>query len=229
MIIIWGGRVLRSALEPSRSMAALFAGKFPGCCLRQKTALSTMPSKSPEPPKDAVQRWEWERNTPTSACLCSPAVVPQPAAASRHCTSFVYNFTRGFAFDSSMNFLPGQHGSESMMQGLFGVRLGQQFNHVGVFGKVRPGFIYYNKALPGGGDLNSTSLTRFAWDFGGIVEVYPHRESRSVIRFDVGTTLVRYLSDRTDDRFTQIGGVISNQYYNNQGNFQFSTGYTYRF
>ena len=32
-----------------------------------------------------------------------------------------------------------------------------------------------------------------------------------------------------DDRFTQIGGNISNQYFVNQGNFQFSTGYTYRF
>jgi hypothetical protein len=64
---------------------------------------------------------------------------------------------------------------------------------------------------------------------GGIVEVYPGRESRSVLRFDVGTTLVRYLTDRYDDRFTQIGGVISNQYWVTQGNFQFSTGYTYRF
>jgi hypothetical protein len=144
-------------------------------------------------------------------------------------TNFTYNFTRGFAFDSSTNFLPGQNGSQSMIEGLYGVRLGQQFNRFAVFGKVRPGFIYYNNALPGGGNSNPGSLTRFAWDFGGIVEVYPHRESRSVLRFDVGTTLVRYLTDRYDNRFTEIGGVISNQYIVNQGNFQISTGYTYRF
>ena len=65
-----------------------------------------------------------------------------------------------------------------MMQGLFGVRMGPRFEHVGVFGKIRPGFIYYDKAMPGGGNPNPTSLTRFAWDVGGIVEVYPRRESK---------------------------------------------------
>ncbi len=229
---IWGGRVLRSALEPSRSMAALFAGKFPWMLpAPENNFVYHAKQKPPKPPGDPVQHWELgtQYTYVSLPVLTSGCPTTCREGFSGTGTTFVYNFNRGFAFDSAMNFLPGQHGSGSMMQGLFGVRLGQQFDHVGVFGKVRPGFIYYNNALPGGGDPNPTSLTRFAWDFGGIVEVYPHRESRSVIRFDVGTTLVRYLTDRNDDRFTQIGGVISNQYYVNQGNFQFSTGYTYRF
>jgi hypothetical protein len=229
---ILGGRVLRSALEPTRSFAALFAGKFPWMLPAPENNFVYHAKPKPvKPPGDPVQHWALGTqytyvSLPVLTRNCSS---PCREGFSGMGTTFVYNFTRGFAFDSSMNFLPGQRGSDGMMQGLFGVRLGQQFRHVGIFGKVRPGFIYYENALPGGGDPNPTSVTRFAWDFGGIVEVYPHRESRSVIRFDVGTTLVRYLSDRTDDRFTQIGGVISNQYYNNQGNFQLSTGYTYRF
>lgn len=229
---ILGGRVLRSALEPSRSMAALFAGKFPWMLpAPENNFIYHAKAKPPKPPRDPVQHWELGTQY---TYLSLPVLTRDCPTACREGfsgmgTTFVYNFTHGFAFDSSMNFLPGQNGSQGMTQGLFGVRLGQQFHRVGIFGKVRPGFIYYNNALPGGGDPNPTSLTRFAWDFGGIVEVYPGRESHSVLRFDVGTTLVRYLTDRNDDRFTQIGGVISNQYYANQGNFQISTGYTYRF
>jgi hypothetical protein len=41
--------------------------------------------------------------------------------------------------------------------------------------------------MPGGGIYQPESLTRFATDFGGIVELYPNRNS--TVRFDVGTTL----------------------------------------
>jgi len=229
---IFGGRILRSALEPTRSMGALFAGKFPWMLPAPENNFVVHNKTKPvKPPGDQIQHWELGTQY-TYASL--PVLTKNCPTTCREGfsglgTTFTYNFTRNFAFDSSMNLLPGQNGSQGMMQGLFGVRLGQQFHRVGIFGKVRPGFIYYKNALPGGGDDTPNSLTRFAWDMGGIVEVYPGRESRSVLRFDVGTTLVRYLTDRYDDRFTQIGGVISNQYYTTQGNFQFSTGYTYRF
>jgi len=229
---ILGGRVLRSALEPTRSMAALFAGKFPWMLPAPENNFVVSAKPKPiRPSRDPVQHWALGTqytylSLPVLTRNCPTTCREGFSGAG---TTFVYNFTRWFGFDSTMNFLPGQNGSQAMMEGLFGLRLGQQFNHFGVFGKVRPGFIYYKNAIPGGGNDTPNSLTRFAWDFGGIVEVYPHRESRSVIRFDVGTTLVRYLTDRYDDRFTQIGGVISNQYIVNQGNFQFSTGYTYRF
>jgi len=175
---ILGGRVLRTALEPSRSFAALFAGKFP-----------------------------W--------------MLPAPE------NNFGYNFTRGFAFDSALNFLPAQGGTKGMVQGLFGVKLGDRWKHWGLFAKVRPGFIYYNEAWPGGGVDTPGSLSRFVWDVGGAAEFYTHHNG--TFRVDLGTTLVRYLTDKVDTRYTQIGGVISNQYWVTQGNVQFSTTYAFRF
>jgi len=108
-----------------------------------------------------------------------------------------------------VNFLPGQVGTQGMMQGLFGVKLGKRWNRWGLFAKVRPGFIYYNQAWSGGASSTTTSLSRFVWDFGGVAEVYTRHNG--TFRVDLGTTLVRYLSDRTDTRMTEIGGVISNQ------------------
>ena len=232
---ILGGRVLRTALEPSRSFAALFAGKFPWMLPAPENHFVVnarpKPLKAKDPNQAQLQHYALGAaytniSLPVLTTNCLTACRQSFSAMG---TTFTYKFTRGFGFDSSYNFIPAQQGSKAMMQGLFEVRLGQSFQHVGVFGKVRPGFVYYQKALPGGGDPNPTSLTRFAWDVGGIVEVYPQRESRSAIRFDIGTTLVRYLTDRVDTRYTEIGGVISNQYYTTQGNFQFSTGYVYRF
>ncbi len=231
---IFGGRILRSCLEPSKDFAAVFAGKFPWMLPNAENnfVVSTKPKPAKvKPAKDAFQHWEMgtQYTYISLPALTTSCAKPCREGFSGMGTSFDYNFTRGFAFDSSFNFLPAQQGSQAMLQGLFGVRMGQRFQHFGVFGKVRPGFIYYNKALPGGGDPNPNSLSRFAWDFGGIVEVYPRRESRSTIRFDVGTTLVRYLTDHTDPRLSQIGNLLSPQYIVTQGNFQFSTGYTYRF
>lgn len=232
---ILGGRVLRSALEPTRSFAALFAGKFPWMLPAPENNFVVnqrpKPVKVKDPNEPELQHYEIGTqytmlNLPVLSKQCTVACRQNMSAFG---SSFTYNFMRGFAFDSTLNFIPSQQGSQGMMQGLFGVRLGQRFDHVGIFAKVRPGFIYYQNAMPGGGDPNPTNLTRFAWDFGGIVEVYPRKESKSSIRFDFGTTLVRYLTDRVDTKFTEIGGVISSQYYTTQGNFQFSTGYVYRF
>jgi hypothetical protein len=114
-----------------------------------------------------------------------------------------------------------------MMEGLFGVRLGARFEHFGVFAKIRPGFIYYEKAFPIQGETSTASLTRFAADLGGIVEYYPERNS--TLRFDVGTTLVRYLTNHTDPHVYELGTLLSPQYIVTQGNFQVATSYVYRF
>jgi hypothetical protein len=60
-----------------------------------------------------------------------------------------------------------------------------------------------------------------------VAEFYTHHNG--TFRVDLGTTLVRYLTDKVDMRYTQIGGVISSQYYVTQGNVQFSTTYAFRF
>jgi len=123
--------------------------------------------------------------------------------------------------------MPGQQGSKAVTEGLLGVKMGERFRKWGVWGKIRPGFIYYQEAMPGGGVDTPESLTRFAWDFGGIVELYPARST--TWRFDVGTTLVRYLANYPDPRMSPINDLRSTQYYSNQGNLQVSTSYIYRF
>ena len=60
--------------------------------------------------------------------------------------NFDYNLTRGVAFDSTLNFIPGQQGAQAMTQGLFGIKMGGRFDRFGLFGKIRPGFIYYKDA-----------------------------------------------------------------------------------
>lgn len=232
---ILGGRVLRSALEPSRSFAAIFAGKFPWelAAPEDNFVAPTVPrlqkqhTVDPRPPLD-----HWEFGTQYSN-LSLPVLSNQ--CSSGFCRmnlsgvgfNFVYNLTRGFAFDSTMNFMPGQKGSQAMTQGLFGVKTGQRFKHFGLFAKLRPGFIYYQNAMPGGGDYASNSLTRFAADFGGIFEYYPNRNS--AWRVDAGTTLVRYLTNHPDPVQYPLGSHLSTQYWVTQGNLQVSTSYTYRF
>ena len=114
-----------------------------------------------------------------------------------------------------------------MVQGQFGIKVGQSWRWVGLFGKVRPGFIYYEKAWPGLGGTAPTNLTRFTWDFGGILEVYTH--NKGTFRVDLGTTLVRYLADYPDPRMSQLGDLRSDQFIVNQGNTQVSLAYIYRF
>ena len=232
---ILGGRILRSALEPTRSFAALFAGKFPWQLpAPENSFLVVAKSKPPKstardnpPPVD-----HWEIGTqysnvslPVLSSECSSGACRKNLSGLGF--NFDYNFTRGIAFDSTVNFIPGQQGAHPMTEGLFGIKLGERFDHFGIYGKVRPGFIYYKNAMPGGGDYTPNSLTRFAWDFGGIVELYPARNS--TLRFDVGTTLVRYLNNHSDPVQYPLGSVLSTQYIVTQGNFQVSTSYTYRF
>jgi hypothetical protein len=143
---------------------------------------------------------------------------------------FPYEFRifKHMYFDSELNYFPaGSSQSIPRLEGLYGAKLGMQTKTWGLFGKVRPGFIYYERAWSGGESAHFTNLTRFAVDAGGALEIYP--SNQSTIRIDLGTTLVRYLQDYPNPRISPIGSIISTQYYVNQGNFQFSTGYRIRF
>jgi len=229
---ILGGRVLRTALEPSRSFAALFAGKFPWMLpVPETNFVDRYPRvlKPKDPNQPQLQHYSiGTQYTNISLPVIKPGCetacrVPLSGAG----VTFGYNFTRGFAFDSAVNFLPAQGGTKGMMQGLFGVKMGERWNHWGLFAKIRPGFIYYNEAWPGGGAQTPGSLSRFVWDVGGAAEFYTHHNG--TFRVDLGTTLVRYLTNKVDTRYTQIGGVISSQYWVTQGNVQFSTTYALRF
>jgi hypothetical protein len=232
---ILGGRVLRSALEPSRSFAAIFAGKFPWDLPSPESNFmvgrqSHFPSELGDLKRPAIDHWEIGTqysniSLPVISDSCSEAACRKNLSGLG--VNFDYNFTRGVAFDSTLNFIPGQQGSSPMMEGLFGVRIGARYDHFGVFAKIRPGFIYYASAQPVQGETERGSLTRFATDLGGIVEYYPERNS--TVRFDVGTTVVRYLTNHMDPHPYELGTLLSNQYYVTQGNFQISTSYVYRF
>ena len=230
---ILGGRILRSALEPSRSFAAFFAGKFPWMLPAPENnfVVNQRPKSDKVADHNEAPLQHWEIGTQYTN-ISLPVLKEGCATACRQNLSgmgfnFDYNFTRNFGFDSALNFLPGQGGTKGMMQGQYGLKAGERWEHVGVFAKVRPGFIYYGSATPGLGSTSPASLARFTWDFGGIVEVYTHRNT--TLRLDVGTTLVRYLANYPDPNMSEIGSVQSNQYYTNQGNFQVSTAYVYRF
>ena len=232
---ILGGRVLRSALEPSRSFAAIFSGRYPwDLPTPESNFMVKGPSKFPKSAGDlersALEHWEIGTqysniSLPVVSNTCSELACRKNLSGLG--TNFTYNFTRGIGLDSTLNFIPGQQGSKPMMEGLFGVRMGMRTDKFGIFAKVRPGFIYYEDAVPIQGEIATGSLTRFAADVGGIVEYYPERNS--TLRFDVGTTVVRYLTNRQDPHPYELGTLMSPQYIVTQGNFQVATSYVYRF
>ena len=117
------------------------------------------------------------------------------------------------------------------MQGLFGVKGGIRRNHFGFFGKVRPGFNSYSKALAGvtlTQTANSVTYsyeraTSFVIDLGGIIEFYP--AERSTLRLEVGDTHVFFGTRNVNDNGTSVpvpGGDLRHT-------IQFAFGYGWRF
>jgi len=128
-----------------------------------------------------------------------------------------YNITDGFGIEGEMNFFPERRvnfatlssGNSRRSQGLFGVKTGIRSDGVGIFGKIRPGFVHFGQGTPLPG-FSSSGATEFALDLGGVFEVYP---SRSVaLRFDLGDTIIRF------------GGLGFTSH-----NLQFTTGVAFRF
>jgi hypothetical protein len=83
---------------------------------------------------------------------------------------------------------------------LAGPKAGVRLERLGVFAKARPGFTrLFDGGVGCSGEICALILlarpvyrTEFAMDLGGVVEVYP--SSGSLLRFDVGTTVVRHRS-----------------------------------
>ena len=97
-------------------------------------------------------------------------------------------------------------------QGLFGVKTGLRSEKLGIFGKFRPGFVRFGES----GVVPGQSFTQFAFDLGGVLELYPTRHV--AFRVDLGDTIVRFGSNFTVDGST---------FYSN--NLQVSTGVAFRF
>jgi hypothetical protein len=145
-----------------------------------------------------------------------------------------YNFTDYLAIDGEASFFPetkfGNDEFAQKMQGFVGVKAGVRRERVGVFAKARPGVMWFGEFSSRGG-CSTTGFGRvcgvshekdFALDLGGVVEFYP--STRSIIRFDVGDTLIRYPERRLGTIGTPVilnGGV--------KNNFQWSVGVGWRF
>src|SRR5215510_10457851 len=125
---------------------------------------------------------------------------------------FGFNASRHVAFEAEINFFPNDSDlyAGRKVESLFGIKAGKRFKKFGVFGKARPGFIRLQKGdyAPGGvshgpfggsvcsaqdpspldGCVHPVARTRFAFDAGGVVEIYPSK--RTLIRVDVGDTII---------------------------------------
>lgn len=120
------------------------------------------------------------------------------------------NLNKNMALEAETNFFPHENFTDTsrygtLWQGNFGVKVGKRFGKFGVFGKARPGFVSFSKALTPVGTFTfpfSNELfllreekrrTHFAMDLGGVLEFYPSR--RLLTRIDVGDTIIHYGGD----------------------------------
>jgi hypothetical protein len=151
-----------------------------------------------------------------------------------------YELFRFFYADSAMNFFlrdtnsSGVHDGGQIFQGLFGLKGGIRRDHIGIFGKVRPGFNSYSRALTA---IQQSSAgppplfknvfdrsTNFVLDLGGVLELYPTR--RTTLRFDMGDTHVYFA---TKSLVSPNGTVISVPGGQRLHTMVFSVGYAWRF
>ncbi|MDT5063839.1 MAG: hypothetical protein QOH63_4298 [Acidobacteriota bacterium] len=127
---------------------------------------------------------------------------------------FTYNVTNNIALEAEGNFFPGRYDDfgipgGQIYQGQFGVKAGKRFKKVGLFIKIRPGFVRFTKVSQFTGfravtfihpfygevryenaEFRIGKATYLSTDVGGVVEFYSWR--RMVTRLDVGDTIIRY-------------------------------------
>jgi hypothetical protein len=142
-----------------------------------------------------------------------------------------------FALEGELNFFPKDLPADvpvtsSRLEGLFGVKAGPRFERVGLFAKVRPGFVRFGEAPgpvaciliypPPLRCVLAQGETVFALDLGGGVEIFP--SERSVLRFDVSSLLLRY----PGPAFTRAGEAIQTDGFWG-GNFRLTFGAGFRF
>jgi hypothetical protein len=151
-----------------------------------------------------------------------------------------YNFNDHLALDAEANFFPETHLGNNQFgqkaQGFIGVKAGERTKWIGVFAKVRPGVMSIGELTSGFDCTSRSSFTecrpnhnQFALDAGGVVELYP--TARSIIRVDVGDTIVRVKTAAGLPGLTPLPGFggtaqSSTKFTNN---LQASIGFGYRF
>jgi hypothetical protein len=129
-----------------------------------------------------------------------------------------YALSRWLEADVEVSFFPSDHAefsfgddagpvasgatdySRRRVTAFAGLKSGVRSERLGVFAKARPGFTrLFDRGVGCSGEICALILlarpvyrAEFAMDLGGVVEVYP--SSRSLVRFDLGTTVVRHRS-----------------------------------
>ena len=144
----------------------------------------------------------------------------------------VFNLNSFFSLEGEGNFLlnnapPKLFSGGRAIEGLFGPKIGLRTDNFGIFAKVRPGVISFsntvqgiivNPTLPFSFSIQTGRLTEPALDLGTVIEFYPAKHWGW--RTDIGDTMVFYRSSSFSG--IQIPGST-------KSNFQFSTGFDYRF
>ena len=158
--------------------------------------------------------------------LTFPRLHSEPGLGGR----LTFNLSSVVAFEAEGNYftrpqfgLVGGH----IFQAQFGGKVGKRFEKWGLFGKARPGFVGFSRAL----DLDSLPVgaNQFAsklypsLDVGGVVESYIC--PRWMARFDVGDTLIRY-SELVLPNFSPPFVLQRRE---TRHNFQVGTGIGFRF
>ena len=137
---------------------------------------------------------------------------------------FSYNVSDLLAVDTEVSYFSTAEVGLNRTQGLFGVKAGKRFGgpSVGVFAKVRPGFMrFHGERRPG---VSVDGTTKFALDLGGVVELYP--SARILVRVDVGDTVIFY-NHETVRRLSLPGGP--QRQLGTSHNLQTSIGISFRF
>lgn len=122
---------------------------------------------------------------------------------------FTMHVTNLFAVEAQADLYPKDKffDDRRKIQGLFGVKTGVRNDRVGLFGKLRPGFIHVRNRLiclipEGCGISEESHIGRFwfALDAGAVFEIYPSR--RLALRVDAGDLFVRRFSstDRSGNK-----------------------------
>lgn len=172
---------------------------------------------------------------------------------------FGYNLTTNIAVEAEVNFFPNADSFSQpdsfkgghKIEGLFGMKVGKRFDKAGIFAKARPGFLHASKGdiqprtnvaciamvsifPPPAGCFETISKTNFAFDLGGVVEVYP--TERTIIRFDAGDTMIRLSERNVSGVLNPAPGVLAPSFVTiirapaeTTHNFQFSIGVGFRF
>ncbi|HWW77910.1 MAG TPA: outer membrane beta-barrel protein [Pyrinomonadaceae bacterium] len=157
-----------------------------------------------------------------------------------------YRLDRHFTVEAEGNFFPRERALTDndhftggrKTQVLFGAKVGRSYERFGFFVKARPGYVHFSE-----GDLRQAGVcvlafppplscferrgrTDFAFDLGGVLELYP--SARTFVRIDAGDTLMLTRAHNVPVT-TPAGTTVVEAPARTTHNFQGSVGFGLRF